>query len=113
MDALESNAAGAENPAGPLVVQCIERALSRYGSSVASVIIWNFETTRHVSMKEILKYPEEFVQSLVNMFGVGSKIVEGSIVTEIRSTLTDLGNQRSLDLLDVLKEIGSRDQRMK
>ncbi len=113
MDIPKPNAGSSQNPMGPLVLECIEKALLRYGSSVSSVILWNFETTCHVSRRDVLRYPEEFVISLAGMFGVGSKIVESAIVSEIRSTLTGMADLASLDLVDVLKEIRANGQRMR
>jgi hypothetical protein len=96
------------------VIQCIEKALSRFGESTPAIVFWNFESVFKVHKDEILSYPDEFVLSLEKMFGVGSKLIESVLLGEINSSFHELvADKDSQDLTTALKQVRAYDQRMR
>ena len=93
------------------VTECVERALSRYGSTTARVVIWNFENSYKLHKEDIVRYPEEFVQSLNKMFGIGSHLIEKAIAQEIQS-IYGLDYNDAQNLVTVLREVRSQSRRM-
>jgi hypothetical protein len=91
-----------DRPASQLI-ECVERALSRYGGTTVQVVFWNFEKKFNVQKEDLTKHPEKFMESIEDMFGAGARTVEKTIIQEIRSSLP-LGSFDDSNLLTTLKQ---------
>jgi len=91
------------------LLQCVDRALDKFGSNTKQATYWALMTKEGISSDRIVANPEALSRILLDIFGDdGSKIVERAIVKEIKKTF-DLKNPSSnYNLMDAL-DIASRD----
>jgi hypothetical protein len=67
------------------LLQCIERALDKFGSNAKQATYWALMTKEGVSWENILTDPEPLMRVLGEIFGAeGSSLVERQIVKEIK-----------------------------
>ena len=67
------------------LLQCIERALDKFGSNAKQATYWALMTKEGVSWENILTNPEPLKRVLSEIFGAeGSSLVERQIVEEIK-----------------------------
>jgi hypothetical protein len=69
------------------LLQCVDRALDKFGSNTKQATYWTLMTKEGISSERIVANPEALSRILAEIFGVdGSKIVEKAIVKEIKKT---------------------------
>jgi len=85
-------------------MKCIEAGLRHYGVAAEEIVFWNFETKHKLSREDIPDHPKEFVQSLEEMFGIASRVIERVIIQEIK-TSTELFDLDSFDLVAVMNRV--------
>ena|ERR1700730_2187001 len=67
------------------LLQCIERALDKFGSNAKQATYWALMTKDGVSWENILTNPDPLMRVLSEIFGAeGSSLVERQIVKEIK-----------------------------
>jgi hypothetical protein len=67
------------------LLQCIERALDKFGSNAKQATYWALMTKEGVSWENILTNPDPLMRVLSEIFGAeGSSLVERQIVKEIK-----------------------------
>ncbi len=89
------------------LLQCVDRALDQFGSNAKQSMYWALMAKEGVSSETIATKPEAFVRTLREVFGAeGSKVVERTIIEEIKDTF-DLEKPSSsytiLEALDIAK----------
>jgi hypothetical protein len=82
------------------LLQCVDRALDKFGSNSKQATYWALMTKEGVSSDTIVSSPEALSRILAEIFGEeGSKIVEKTIIEEIKQvfSLEDPSSHYSLD----------------
>jgi len=88
----------------PEILECIDRAFSKFGSSVSSVVYFHFEHSTKLSRRELVRRPDLFSKSLFDIFHDGSTVIEKAMVSELRTTFR-LSNRNYKGLADALSEL--------
>ena len=71
------------------LLQCIERALDKFGSNAKQATYWALMTKEGISWDNIVNTPEPLMRILAEIFGEdGSGLVEREIVKEIKKVFT-------------------------
>lgn len=92
------------------VVFRIQEKLQEFLFTETDVFYYHLESVG-VRRDEILDKPEQFVDALYDIFGNGAALIEGAIISEIRTSSGNAGISATAakqDLVDVLKSIGRR-----
>jgi hypothetical protein len=82
-----------------LVLQCVDRGLSRCGKSAAMMLYWHLQNRRGIRKEEIPAKPEVFEQALRDMFGESSRALEYWIIRELRAGFSGALSGKSLSSL--------------
>jgi hypothetical protein len=91
------------------LLQCVDRALDKFGSNTKQATYWALMTKEGLSSDRIVSNPEALSRILQDIFGVdGSRIVEKAIVKEIKKAF-DLENPSSSYSLNDALETARRD----
>jgi hypothetical protein len=91
------------------LLQCVDRALDKFGSNTKQATYWTLMTKEGISSDRIVSNPEALSRILEEIFGVeGSKIVEKAIVKEIKKVF-DLEKPSSQYTLNDALEVACRD----
>jgi hypothetical protein len=68
------------------LLQCIERALDKFGSNGKKATYWALMTKEGVSWENILTNPDPLMRVLAEIFGAeGSTLVERQMIKEIKN----------------------------
>ena len=71
------------------LLQCIERALDKFGSNAKQATYWALMTKEGVSWENVSTNPEPLMRVLEEIFGAeGSTLVERQIVKEIKTVFS-------------------------
>ena len=71
------------------LLQCIERALDKFGSNAKQATYWALMTKEGVSWENIVANPNPLMRVLSEIFGAeGSKLVEREIIKEIKKVFS-------------------------
>jgi hypothetical protein len=90
------------------LLQCIERALDKFGSNAKQATYWALMTKEGVSWENILTNPDPLMRVLSEIFGAeGSSLVERQIVKEIKRDFS-LENAASTYTISDALEIARR-----
>jgi hypothetical protein len=92
---------------GPDITASVDRAFSRFGSTVSSVVYWKFHFDTKLDKGEIALRPDLFSTTIREIFRDGSSVVERAIIQELRSQF-DLPNRNYKDLEDAVTSIKLR-----
>lgn len=65
------------------ILRCVERGLVTIGVSVKQIVYWYIEDGKGLKPRDIPKNPEEFVNTLKEIFGIGASTLEKAIVREM------------------------------
>jgi hypothetical protein len=91
------------------LLQCVDRALDKFGSNTKQATYWTLMTKEGISSDRIVFNPAALSRILAEIFGEdGSKIVEKAIIKEIKKVF-DLENSSSHYSLTDALEIACRD----
>jgi hypothetical protein len=91
------------------LLQCVDRALDKFGSNTKQATYWTLMTKEGISSDRIVQNPDAFSGILAEIFGEeGSKIVEKAIIKEIKKTFS-LENPSSYYTLNDAFDIACRD----
>jgi len=91
------------------LLQCVDRALDKFGSNTKQATYWALMTKEGISSDSIVSNPEALSRILAEIFGEdSSKIVEKTIIKEIKKVFS-LENPSSYYSLDDALEIARRD----
>ena len=74
-------------PEDERILECIDRGLDVFGSSVKTVMYWRFRTIYNQERRDIVRKPELFSECLRTFFGERAFYVESSIVGAIFDNL--------------------------
>jgi len=87
-----------------LVLQSIEKAFSRFGSSVSTVVYWKFCYSTKLKKEDIASRPDLFSQAIREIFRDGSIVIERAIIRELRTQFS-LPGRNYKDIEDVMNSI--------
>jgi len=90
------------------ILTCIDRAFSKFGQSVATVVYWKFQFDTKLKKEELIDRPDLFCNAIRNIFKDGSRIIESAIVQELKIQFK-LPNRNYADVEDVMASIRIRD----
>ena len=91
------------------LLQCIERALDSYGSNTKQATYLALSMNQGISADKILSNPQALDRAIVEVFGpAGAKLVERTIVKEIRKVFDIDNSGSSYTIFDAL-EIASKE----
>jgi len=91
------------------LLQCVDRALDKFGSNTKQATYWALMTKEGISSDSIVSNPEALSRILAEIFGEdSSKIVEKTIIKEIKKVFS-LENPSSYYSLNDALEIATRD----
>ena len=65
------------------LLQCIDKALDSYGSSVKNAIFWRMTILHNSSRSEVISDPAVLAQVIEETFGGSARGIEASIINEI------------------------------
>ena len=86
------------------VLSGIDRALSRFGQSVSSVIYWKFHYDTKLTKEQIVLRPDLFSSTIKQIFRDGSCVIEESILYELKVEF-NLPDRRYKDLEDLMNSV--------
>jgi hypothetical protein len=66
------------------VLECVDRGMATLGESARQAIYWRMENSQHLKHEEIPRKPEQFIKALEEMFGLGARTLERTIVGEMK-----------------------------
>ena len=90
-----------------LIVLTVDRALSRFGQSVSSVLYWKFQFDTKLKKEDISTRPDLFSRTIKEIFKDGARIVELAIMDELKVEFR-LPNRNYKDLEDLMNSIKLR-----
>ena len=85
------------------LLQCIDKALDGYGSSVKNAIFWRMTMFHKSSRNEVISDPVIFSRVINEAFGSSAKGIEASIISEINKTF-DLSARGVRSLVNAITE---------
>jgi hypothetical protein len=74
-------------PEDEKILECVDKGLDIFGSSVKTVIYWRFQTVYNHERADIVRKPDLFSECLRTFFGERAFNVEASIVAVISEHL--------------------------
>jgi len=86
------------------ILTCIDRAFSKFGQSVATVVYWKFQRDTKLKKEDIIERPDLFFNAIKGIFKNGSRIIEAAIVQELKIQFK-LPNRNYMDVEDVMTSI--------
>ena len=86
------------------ILQYIDIGLDSFGENVRVVLYWKMERELGLMRENIPARPEIFVKSLQMMFGAGTRIVERTLIKEIKRS-SGILNLPSDNLADAIVEL--------
>jgi len=92
---------------GLAFVNCLERAFSKFGQSVFTVVYWKFHFNTNLTKEDIVKRPDLFSGTIKEIFQEGSQVIERSIISELKYEF-NLPDRNYKDLEDVVNSIRIR-----
>ncbi len=97
------------------ILECIDEGLVVFGASVKNVIYWGLEHEYGMKRMDVLTRPEIFCSFLKEIFGAGSKIVEGWIVKKLASKfgIADFRDEELLKAITMTMSIYRQSERAK
>ncbi len=86
------------------LLQCIERALDKFGSNAKQATYWAIMTKEGISWDDIIANPDPLMRVLAEIFGEdGSKLVEREMVKEIKKEFSLENPSRTYAISDALE----------
>ena len=85
------------------LLQCIDKALDAFGSSVKNAVFWRMTILHNSSRSEVISDPRILVEVIRETFGSGSTAIETSIIQEIRKKF-ELSSKGTGSLADAITE---------
>jgi len=86
------------------LLQCIERALDKFGSNAKQATYWTMMTKEGISWNEVIANTETLMRVLAEIFGEdGSKLVEREMVKEIKKEFSLENHSRTYTISDALE----------
>ena len=85
----------------------IDRAFSKFGQSVSSVVFWKFQFDTKLSKEEITLRPDLFTKTIRDIFRDGATVIELAIISELKKQY-HLPNRNYKDLEDAVDSIKLR-----
>lgn len=82
----------------------IDKAFSRFGQSVSTIIYWKFHYDTKLSKEQIVQRPDLLSNTIREIFRDGSCVIEEAIICELKREF-DLPDRRYKDLEDVIGSI--------
>ena len=92
---------------GTDIISCIDRAFSRFGQSVFSVVCWKFHFDTNLTKDEIVNRPDLFSNTIRELFRDGSIAIERAIMEELKFGF-NLPDRNYKDLQEVMDSIRFR-----
>ena len=86
------------------ILTCIDRAFSRYGQSVATVVYWKFQLDTKLKKEGLIERPDLFCNTIRGIFKGGSRIIEAAIAQELKIQFK-LPNRNYVELEDVMASV--------
>ena len=65
------------------IIKSIDKAFSRFGPSVSTVVYWKFSFTTKLTKEDIILRPDLFSQAIREIFKDGSIVIEQAIIREL------------------------------
>jgi hypothetical protein len=91
----------------PAIIGCIDKAFSRFGQSVFSVVYWKFQFDTNLAKEDIVKRPDLFCNTIREIFRDGSIVIERAIIEELKLGF-NLPDRNYKNLEDVVGSISLR-----
>ncbi len=85
------------------LLQCIDKALGTFGSSVKNAVFWRMTILHNSSRSEVISDPRALVEVIKETFGSGASAIETSIIQEIRKKF-QLSSKGTGNLADAITE---------
>ena len=73
-----------DEPSREKILEYIDRGLDTFGVNVRMFLYWKMEKDLHLRREEIPEKPESFTKAIENFFGAGSRIVERTLIKELK-----------------------------
>jgi len=89
------------------ILSSIDKAFSKFGQSVATVVYWKFQFETKLKKEDLIDRPDLFCNAIRDIFKDGSRIIETAIVQELKIQFK-LPNRNYADLQDVIISIRVR-----
>jgi len=89
------------------ILSSIDKAFSKFGQSVATVVYWKFQFETKLKKEDLIKRPDLFCIAIRDIFKDGSRIIETAIVQELKIQFK-LPNRNYANLEDVIDSIRVR-----
>jgi hypothetical protein len=89
------------------ILICIDRAFSKFGQSVATVVYWKFQLETKLKKEDLVERPDLFCNAIRDIFKDGSKTIEAAITEELKKQFR-LPNRNYKELGDILASIRVR-----
>jgi hypothetical protein len=93
------------------ILECVDRGLDVFGSSVKTVIYHSFQVSYNQDRKDIIRKPELFSQCLRSFFGERAFHVEAAIVAVISDRLHPVNVTLSDSLTRAIVEARNQSRR--
>ena len=87
------------------ILECIDRAFSRFGQSVSSVVYWKFQSDTKLDKDKIALRPDLFSNTIREIFRDGALVLERAIIKELKLKF-NLPDRNYKDLEDAVNSIG-------
>ncbi len=69
--------------ANSMILACVKRAIDAYGGGVLNVVLWDLNRRVGLSSEDVASNPEEFVNSIREVFGNAALVVEERITSQM------------------------------
>jgi len=88
-----------------MLLDCVDRGLDIFGSTVKSVVYWHFSSKFKLERRDIPRKSEIFSECLGSIFSSRANVVEQCIVAEIMQRFhVELPSHSSINLTDAIGE---------
>lgn len=74
-----------EPPSDYELMECVERALDRFGPGVKYAVMWRMIVLGNPPKRGILVDPDAFIAALQSIFGRSAKLIEQAVLDEIKA----------------------------
>ena len=89
------------------IIQCIDKALYKYGNTVSNAVFWHLKFKAKLDKKDIPSKPELFEADLHDIFGHTSGSIVSEIIREIRKSFR-ISPEDCVDLKTTICAVRSR-----
>ena len=96
-----------DEPTREKILECIDRGLDTFGANVRMVLYWKMEKDLNLRREDIPEKPETFTKSIENLFGAGSRIVERTLIKQLKQS-SGIKSLPSDNLADTITELRKR-----